>query len=132
MKSQLLARQLREIFGGEGEAVLRQSLAALGGQGAVVAAGIDRLLEAVDGAYAMYANLQHWQHELGGDAFSDWNLKTGHIESGRQWKELLGYDAGEGDNSVAAWQKLLHPDDLRHVQARIAAHVQSRERFFQS
>ncbi len=130
MKSQLLARQLREIFGSEGEAHLRRLLASLGPAHQDLAAGVAKLLEAADGTYSLYANLQHWQHEITGDAISDWNLKSGHIDSGRQWKALLGYDPGDGENSVAAWQRLVHPEDLREVQARIAGHVQNRDRAF--
>ncbi len=127
VKSPLLARQLKELFGGEGEVQLRQQLAAIGSP---FATNLGRLLDVVDNGYVMYANLQSVQSELSGDAFSDWNLKSGNIESGRQWKTLLGYDQGDLENSIAAWQKLLHPDDLRSVQQRIAAHVQSKERCF--
>ena len=130
MKSQLLARQLREIFGGEGEEQLRRQLAVLGPQHEHLIAGLNRLLEAADGTYALYANLQHWQHEISGDALSDWNLRSGNIESGRQWKVLLGYGTEEIDNSIVAWQRLVHPDDLRTVQARIANHAQNREGAF--
>ena len=130
MKSQLLARQLRELFGSEGEEDLRRQLAALAAGQPDLAAGLTKLLDTVDNTYALYANLQHWQNEISGDALSDWNLRSGHIESGRQWKALLGYDPNDGENSVAAWQRLVHPDDLRVLQGRIAAHAQNRERAF--
>jgi hypothetical protein len=56
-----------------------------------LANGLERLLSAADRTYAQYASLQHWQAEISGDTYSDWNMKTGQIESGRQWKLLLGY-----------------------------------------
>ncbi len=130
MKSQLLNRQLREIFGGDGEERLRRVLAGLESTQGDLARGVAKLLEAADGTYGMYANLQHWQNELSGDALSDWNLRSGNIESGRKWKTLLGYDVGEGEDSIAGWQKLVHADDLRAVQSRIAAHAQNREQAF--
>ena len=103
MKSQLLNRQLQEIFAGGGEERLRGLLAGIEASHGDLARGVARLLEAADGTYAMYANLQHWQNELSGDALSDWNLRSGNIESGRKWKTLLGYEAAEGDDSVAGW-----------------------------
>ena len=129
LKSPLLLRQLRDIFGNEGESALRQLLAAVDG---AESQKIDRLLGQVDAAYGSYAGLQHWQGMLSGDALSDWNLKTGNIESGRQWKTLIGYGQDELENQIAQWQRLVHPEDLSLLQTKIAAHVQSRERFFQS
>ncbi len=124
MKSQLLNRQLLEIFGGGGEERLRALLATLESSHPEMVRGLARFLDAADGTYSMYASLQHWQNELSGDALSDWNLKTGNIESGRKWKTLLGYDANDGDESISGWQKVVHPDDLRNVQARIANQTQ--------
>jgi protein-histidine pros-kinase len=45
---------------------------------------------------------------------------------------LLGYAPEELENQISQWQRLVHPDDLALLQAKIAAHVQSREGFFQS
>ena len=132
MKSQLLIRQLKEIFAGEGELPLRALLASVQAGSPALVAGIERLLEMVDSAYGSYAGMQHWQGVLSGDAYSDWNLSRGQIESGRQWKKMLGYDSSEFDNSLAQWQKLVHPDDLRELQSRTAAHSQSKSRFFQA
>ena len=126
MKSQLLNRQLQEIFAGGGEERLRGLLAGIEASHGDLARGVARLLEAADGTYAMYANLQHWQNELSGDALSDWNLRSGNIESGRKWKTLLGYEAAEGDDSVAGWQRLVHPEDLRTLQSRIASNSEQR------
>jgi len=133
MKSQLLLRQLKEIFAGEGELPFRLLLgAARGSASPELLDGVGRLVDMVDAAYASYAGMQHWQSILSGDAYSDWNLSRGQIESGRQWKRLLGYESTDFDNSIAQWQKLVQPDDLHEVQARIAAHAQSKERFFQA
>ena len=130
MKSQLLVRQLRELFGGDGEAQLRRLLAGLGEPHAALAAAIERLLVAADNTYVQYASLQHWQAEISGDTYSDWNLKSGQVESGRQWKALLGYGQDEIDNSLSAWQRQVHPDDLRELQSRIAGHVRGIDRVF--
>ncbi|MBS1160412.1 MAG: Response regulator receiver:ATP-binding region, ATPase-like:Histidine kinase N-terminal:Hpt [Proteobacteria bacterium] len=133
MKSRLLARQLQDLFGGDGEPQLRQLLdvAREAGQLALVS-GLEKLLGQVDATYVAYTGLNNWQTMLSGDTLSDWNLRSGNIESGRQWKELLGYAGDELDNSIGQWQRLLHPDDLRELQVRIAAHTQSQERYFQA
>ncbi len=133
MKSRLLARQLQEIFGGDGEPQLRQLIeSARAAQQQVLAQGLAKLLDQVDSAYVAYTGLSNWQGMLSGDALTDWNLRSGNIESGRQWKGMLGYGADELDNSIAQWQRLIHPDDLRPLQARMTAQAQSQERYFQA
>src|SRR5574343_1361742 len=108
MKSKLLAKQLQEIFGGEGEPQFLQLLeqARAANQGAL-ADGLEKLLGVVDSAYRAYAglNLSGWYTKLSGDALTDWNLATGNIDSGRQWKQMLGYAEGDLDNSIAQWQR---------------------------
>ncbi len=132
MKSRLLARQLQEIFGGEGEPQLRQLLdAARAGQSSTLASGVEKLLGLVDSSYNAYVALNNWQSLLSGDALTDWNLKTGTIESGRHWKEMLGYGLNDLDNTIAQWQRLVHPEDLRQLQAQIAAQAAGTDRYFQ-
>ena len=131
MKSRLLARQLQEAFGGDGETQLRQLLDASRAAGqSGLADGLEKLLELVDAAYGGYVALNQWQGTLSGDAMTDWNLISGNIQSGNQWKEMLGYSAGELDSTIAQWQRLVHPEDLRPLQAKIANQTQTDERFF--
>jgi protein-histidine pros-kinase len=135
MKSRLLDRQLQEIFGGEGEPQFRQLIEqARAARQDVLADGMERLVGVVDSSYRAYAglNLSAWHTKLSGDALADWNLRAGTVEAGRQWKEMLGYDAGDFDNSIAQWQRMLHPDDLRILQARIDTHVQNQDPYFQA
>ena len=132
MKSRLLARQLQDIFGGEGEPQLRQLLdAARAGQAGVLADGFEKLLDLVDASYTAYVGLNNWQSLLSGDALIDWNLKTGAIESGRHWKEMLGYSLKDLDNTIVQWQRLVHPEDLRQLQIQIAAQAAGKDRCFQ-
>ena len=135
MKSRLLDRQLQEIFGGEGEPQFRQLIEqARAARQDVLADGMEKLVGVVDSSYRAYAgmNLSAWHTKLSGDALADWNLRTGTIEAGRQWKEMLGYAAGDVDNSLAQWQRMVHPDDLRMLQARIDVHVQTKDPYFQA
>jgi len=130
MKSRLLVRQLQEIFGGDADLVLPRLQDALSGQ-APLAAGLERLLNQVDASYYAYAGLNAWYSQLSGDVILDWNLRSGAIEAGRQWREMLGYGSSEFDQSINQWQRLLHPDDLRNLQSAIARHVQQRDRAFE-
>jgi len=135
MKSRLLAKQLQEIFGEEGESRFRQLLElARQANHTELADGAGKLLGVVDSAYKAYAgqNLSGWYARLSGDALTDWNLATGHIESGRQWKQMLGYAEGDLDDSIVQWQRMVHPEDLRVLQARIDAHLKSQEVAFQA
>ena len=135
MKSRLLAKQLQEIFGGEGEPRFRQLVEqARAGQHHGLTDGVEKLLGVVDSTYRAYAglNLSAWHSKLSGDVLADWNLRAGTIETGRQWKEMLGYADGDFDNSIAQWERMLHPDDLRVLQARIDVHVQGQDSSFQA
>jgi len=133
MKSRLLARQLQEVFGGDGEPQVRQSIeAARYTQHAPLADGVEKLLGLVDASYSAYVGLNSWQSLLSGDALTDWNLRTGNIDAGRHWKEMLGYAPSDLDNSIAQWQRLVQPEDLKALQLRIAAQAQSQERYFQA
>ncbi len=135
MKSRLLAKQLQEIFGGEGEPQFRLLLeSARGAHQNELADGVDRLVGVVDSAYRAYAglNLSGWYTKLSGDALTDWNLATGNIDSGHQWKAKLGYVEGDLDNSIAQWQRLVHPEDLRILQSRIDAHLKNQDSAFEA
>ncbi|WP_265948530.1 PAS domain-containing hybrid sensor histidine kinase/response regulator [Dechloromonas sp. A34] len=133
MKSRLLTRQLQEVFGGDGEPQFRQLVeAARAAQQTELVQGLEKLLGQVDSAYGAYVGLNNWQGMLSGDALADWNLRSGTIESGRHWKEMLGYGSDELDNTIAHWQRLVHPEDLRALLARMAAQAQSKEHYFQA
>ena len=133
MKSKLLSRQLDEAFGGEGGQQFRQllSTAADAGQGPL-ADGLEKLIGLIDAAYTAYGGLNHWQSLLSGDALTDWNLASGNIESGRHWKEMLGYAQDELDNTLLQWQRLVYPDDLRNLQRRISSYAQGQDRYFEA
>ncbi len=132
MKSAFFVRKLKEVFGEKGEARLAELLEGVGGSHPELARGIPKLLEAADSLVTQYSGLQHIKAELSGDAFSDWNLASGRIDSGRQWKNLLGYTDADVDDSISAWRRLLHADDLSALNAAIAGHVKSKSPFFQA
>ena len=132
MKSRLLAGKLREIFGGDGESVFRQLLADAAQDHPLLARSAVRLLDASDALIAQLFAVHQLQSELSGDAFSDWNLKSGQIDSGKQWKVLLGYANGDLDDTVACWRGLVQADDLQAFDQAMAACVRGKSRFFQA
>ncbi len=132
MKSPLLAGKLREIFGEEGEATFKLLLSSAAKDHLDLARGSTKLLDVADGLIAQFASVHQVQSDLSGDAFSDWNLKSGRIDSGKQWKALLGYANDELDDTQNVWRSLVHPDDLRALDAVISAHVQGKTCFFQA
>ena len=132
MKSALLAARLRAIFGAEGEAVLERLLGEAAAAHPVLVDGVRRLNEAADGLVSQFTAIQRVQAELSGDAFADWNLKSGHIDSGKHWKSLLGFADGDLEDTIAAWRNLVLPEDLQRLDAALAAHVQGRTPAFQT
>jgi PAS domain S-box-containing protein len=47
----------------------------------------------------------------------DWNLETGAVVYSPRWKQMLGYGDDEIPPTVAAWERLLHPDDRSRAEA---------------
>ncbi|MFZ4536554.1 response regulator [Propionivibrio sp.] len=132
MKSQLLAGKLREIFGGDGEPVLKQLLVGADREHPALAQGVAKLLDVADGLIDQLVGVHQVKSELSGDAFSDWNLKSGRIDSGKQWKALLGFADSDLVDTIVGWRHLVQPDDLLAFNKAIAAHVQGKTRFFQT
>ena len=130
MRSKLLAGKLREIFGAQGDVALRQLLADAARDHPELTNGVSSFLEVADKLTTQLVNLQKRQTELSGDAFSNWNLKSGRIDSGRHWKSLLGYADIDLDDAIAVWRSIVHPDDLSAFDAAIAAHVKGKTPFF--
>ena len=130
MKSQLFAAKLREIFGGEGESRFRRLLGEAAASYPELTAGAAQSIDVADALIAQLISVHQIQSELSGDAFSDWNLKTGRIDSGRQWKALLGYAESELDDRIDVWRSLVQPDDLSALNASMAAHAAGQARFF--
>lgn len=129
MKSPALNRQIRAVFGEGGEERLWRELDQLEARAPGLGSALRQLIQGADATCAQYAFIHQVQNELGGDVLSEWNLRTGSIESGRQWKTLLGYGQDALDDTLAAWQSLLHPDDRVRLQGAMAAYLQGMHPF---
>lgn len=53
----------------------------------------------------------------------NWDLSSGKVTYSQEWTGMLGYDAGELDSSINAWEALVHPDDMPMVQIILQQHI---------
>lgn len=65
------------------------------------------------------------------DGIWDFDGESKSIRLSRRWKEMLGYDEGSDDVSPD-WYRLVHPDDMSRVQAKMREHLEGKSRFFES
>ena len=68
---------------------------------------------------------ERWRFALegSGDGVWDWGLKNDEIKYSRRWKEMLGYQAGEVEDTYMEWVKRVHPDDLPKAMDAIREHI---------
>ena len=57
------------------------------------------------------------------------DIEHDYCEWSPDFTEMLGYDCGELDQSMAAYQALLHPEDLEASVAALHAHLQGKARY---
>jgi diguanylate cyclase (GGDEF)-like protein/PAS domain S-box-containing protein len=58
-----------------------------------------------------------------GDGVWDLDLESEEIHFSDRWKEMLGYDPDEIEDSLEGWLSLVHPDDLNRLRAVIDASI---------
>ena len=51
------------------------------------------------------------------DGFWDWNVVRNEAYYSPRWWNMLGYADGELDAAPDLWRRLMHPDDLEHVDS---------------
>ena len=97
--------------------------------GASLASGIERMraienlkeMEERNELVALTAN----------DGIWDFDGETKRIELSRRWKTMLGYAANQED-VLPDWYRLVHPDDMARVQAKMRDHLEGKSEFFES
>ena len=66
------------------------------------------------------------------DAVWDWNVATGEVWFSERWCAMLGYEPGQIEPHVSAWERLVHPEDMPHVMEVLTAHLEGRRAFYET
>ena len=53
----------------------------------------------------------------------DWDLRTDTVTFDEGWAAMLGYEIGEIDDDLSAWEERVHPDDMDDVWAVLESHL---------
>ncbi|NJO27233.1 MAG: PAS domain S-box protein [Richelia sp. SL_2_1] len=74
---------------------------------------------------ALQKSEERWQLALQGtgDGIFDWNIATNEAFFSTRYKEMLGYEDGEVENSYEGWENLIHPEDVELTQATWNAYL---------
>ena len=62
--------------------------------------------------------------EGSGDGVWDWNTSTNEVSYSKIFKDMLGYEESEMQNSFSAWEKLIHPHDKVSVFLNLNMHLE--------
>ncbi len=60
------------------------------------------------------------------DGLWDWDLITNEVYLSPRWKQMLGYEDHELENSFNTWERLVYPEDLFDAQNAISAYLEGR------
>jgi len=58
-----------------------------------------------------------------GDGVWDWDLVNDRVYLSKRWKDMLGYEEDEIENSFEEWRKRVHPDDLQQVMTDVTENM---------
>jgi len=65
------------------------------------------------------------------DGIWDFDGQSKRIQLSRRWKAMLGYPEDQED-VLPDWYRLVHPDDMARVQAKMREHLEGKTEFFES
>jgi two-component system sensor kinase FixL len=60
------------------------------------------------------------------DGIWDWNVVTSEVYFSARWKSMLGYAENEIEDNFAAWERLIHPDDLERARKTVRDYFEGR------
>lgn len=67
-----------------------------------------------------------------GSGFWDWNVKTSDVVFNNQLFLMLGYEKGEIEPTIFAWERLIHPEDKEGAMESLRKHIKGKIPFFKS
>ena len=97
--------------------------------GASLASGIERM-RALD-TLAEMEERNELVSLTANDGIWDFDGHSKRIDLSPRWKTMLGYDADQ-DDVLPDWYRLVHPDDMARVQAKMREHLEGKSEFFES
>jgi len=102
----------------------RATLDALGAVADIIATGIAHWT-AVE---ALHASEERFDLALWGSGAGlwDWNVLTGRVDFSPRFKEMLGYEVAEMEDTFASFETRLHPEDHDLVRDAVADHLERR------
>jgi PAS domain S-box-containing protein len=56
----------------------------------------------------------------------DWNIRNGAVFYNARWATMLGYALDEIEPNYDGWARLVHPDDMPHVQEVLRTHLEGK------
>ena len=62
----------------------------------------------------------------------DWNNQSGSVYFSDTWCRMIGYEPEEIVPHVSSWEKLVHPDDLDHVNEVMAKNLSGETEFYET
>jgi PAS domain S-box-containing protein len=65
------------------------------------------------------------------DGIWDWDLLSNNVYFSPRWKKILGYAETEFEQSLEAWFKHQHPQDIPALRAAIEAHLQGQTTYLE-
>lgn len=68
--------------------------------------------------------------EAGQLGFWDWDLPSGRVLFSGRWASMLGYELDAIEPNVAAWERLIHPDDAAGAARLLTDHLEGRTPFY--
>jgi diguanylate cyclase (GGDEF)-like protein/PAS domain S-box-containing protein len=65
------------------------------------------------------------------DGLWDWNLRTNDIYFSPRWREMLGCQESDIEDSVEEWFARVHPEDRERLETALAMHLQGQTEHFE-
>ena len=75
---------------------------------------------------------ERWQLAVEGtnEGLFDWNAETGEVYYSARWKQLIGYEEHELENTSEQWESRLHPDDAPRVHSILRSHLDRSDPYY--